>query len=182
LLAEQKAEYEAKMRKQNDMYATELQKIASQQLHVQTNQPPKQVPTYQPQNNQPVNQILSGMGMKPKFEEQNTAKTLDMLSEQLSDQINIFDSDKDSVKGKTVSIRPPTSVRKSKNEIFDMLESLDDTEDIDISETFGTPKKASQSTRKNNSVTKSATRSVTRSTRKNGSDTMSTTRRKVHQL
>ncbi|AYV85370.1 MAG: hypothetical protein Satyrvirus13_3 [Satyrvirus sp.] len=183
LLAEQKAEFETRMRKQNEMFMAQIDQLRNQQLNLpqqlqaqtqaqtQAQAQAQQKPILSPSH---VNHILSDVNKKPRFQNNplfsaNQSKNKKTnLSEELSDVFNITESD-------NISKSTSKQLNKQKTHLDELVESLEDTTDIDVNDIIEDSIKKKKS--KNN------TRSITKnSTKKRGSesqsDALSTTRKK----
>lgn len=196
LLAEQKAQFEEQMRKQNELFNSKLEQLRNQQL-VQPIAHPPQIPeqnniqqlnNYPPiyQNN-PVNQVLSNATQKPRFMETTTPnlspknKKMDIIS----DDMDIFDVASNDKPNKPLKFSPKR--KSSKDDLDELMESLDEiTDSIDeIIETSNKKKSKPQASirKPTNSATRSATKSITRRKGNDtGSDGMSTTKKNVFKL
>jgi len=194
VLAEQRANFEAQLRKQNEMYNAQLEELRNK-----TNTPsqhvlntiqtvPKEVQNMQftqPNNNYstgPINQILSDASKKPRFQENPLITGTSTKSEQnnsdfprsgifnnginLDDQFDIFDSEiKDTIRPTNRSTKRTSATKKPSKQNFDeLLETLEESTDIDIDDIIETSNKKKtkpiMSTRKpkNNSATRSVSK------------------------
>ena len=180
LLAEQEAKFQERLRKQNELHAAEvdrlriqqIQSIPQQQQQVQSVQ--QQYPNnYLPQQtsqtiNQPVNQVLSGIGKKPRFmlsESQSIVSPRKNTLQELSDELDIFDSEIKDIE-KTRSHKFIPNKKPSGQSMDELIESLEgSTDDIDEIIESSEKKKTNKPTisirkPRNSSATKSATKSA----------------------
>lgn len=197
LLAEQKADYEAKLRKMNETHLREIDTIKNQQ-HINSTAtviPPTQQQNLPVQNNNypavgQSNIVLSNATQKPRFMDEQisissyrqdadrshetippTPKKSSM--QELSDELDIFDSE---LRENHSSKNRLLTNKKSAKQNFDVVESLDSVADVDFDDVIETSSKKRNrqipSVRKprNNSATRSATKSTGK---KRGSETRS---------
>lgn len=175
LLAEQKTALDNQMKKQNELYHTQMEQLRRQQIAMNT-QSTKQNDDLYPGGK---TQILSDAKTKPRFMNnipkptpihRNKSETENLTDDNAHD---LFGSEiKDSNRPSSKSVKfSPIKKTPTKKELDEIFESLDETSSIDISESGGSKKKNSIS-KPNNSLkkpqgsikkpTNSATRSVGR--------------------
>lgn len=138
LLAEQRAHHEAQMRKQNEAYLAHIE-------HLQKNQMP-QAPFAQPQQTsqpQQYSQLLSDANRKPRFLEKPS----------------IFESE--IRESKSLPIK--SSAKKPKQNLDELIETLEESTDIDIDDIIETSSKKSRKRpairpKRSDSITESASR------------------------
>ncbi|AQN68262.1 hypothetical protein [Saudi moumouvirus] len=193
LLAEQKAAFEAQLRKQQEMYTAQLEQMRNQQINSLENTK-NQLSLTQPKNNNnnnnyspkfensSPNQILSDINKAPRYMS-NPIFQQPMNNYQhpiSSEQNNMFASEI-----KKNSDRSPKIVNNNNNNGLDEIIDSLETSEMDIDEIIVSSKKNTKP-KKNNSLSKpinsvrkpnnSATRSVSKR-RSDGSDTLSTSKK-----
>ena len=148
LLAEQRAAFESQLRKQSEMYTTQLQQMRNQsQMHHAEASP---VAYKEPVNTEKTNYILSDANKKPRFQS-NPALRSEKRNE---NEKGIFSSEmknrSDSKGSKFSSIKQAKNISNYDDEIFDSLGSSESSPDMDADDIIETSSKKNKS--KNNSV------------------------------
>ena len=141
------------------------QPLAQQPRQQQNHLTSETLLTRPPANNfNPTNQVLSGAGGKPRFLTNPLLSSIQPQSE-TSDNENIFTSEiKDTNKPNKIK----SIVKPKKRGLDSVLDSLEDSVDIDLDSIIETSSKRKKiisisKPKKNNSITRSATKSATRS-------------------
>lgn len=171
LLAEKKADIEAQARRQNDILNAQLEQMRNQQVNMLQSQilsAQQPVPDIIESG---INQILSDGRSKPRFQDN---KRLNVTDEKDS----IFGSELNDATNIPIKIKN-SSTKKPKKSFDEIIESLEESTDVDLDEIINSSKK-----KKVTSIKKPKTNSITRSSAKNNgmSDTSSTRKKEVIRL
>lgn len=201
LLAEQKADFEAQKRRENEIMSARMDQLQNQQNNfiqsqILSAQRPKEeiVINLGPANEEIVesgpNQVLSDGRTGPRYQKNKLLNLSSNLSSGSDRTDDMFDSEIKNIpsKPKNSSVRPSyqasvknSSVKKPKKDFDELIETLEESTDIDLDEIINSSKK--KNSKINSSVKKpkliSVTKSASRSSSKKGnaSDGTSSTKR-----
>lgn len=142
------AALESQLKKQNEMIMGQFEQLKQRQ----NEQNQQSIASEQPSGStnykpviQPVNQVLSGNNIKPRFHDN---PIINSVSETLSDQL-IFDRGSE---GPMTHNRKLSAKKSKKQELDEIMDSLDDSVDIDLDHIAETSSKKKMNKSRNSSV------------------------------
>ena len=204
LLAEQRAQFENMLRKQNEMHTAQLEQLRNQQPinQAQTNAPApiRQASTIPVMNYQPpvsTNQLLSDASKPPRFTTNPVLNNSYSINDNtkadyykplkknnslqtLSDELNMFGSEiKDNAGKSSKPAKQPSVKKPAKKNWDDLIETISESTDIDLDDIIETSSKKRQkpTTSARKPKTNSATRSVAKKRSDTGSDLISASKK-----